>query len=83
RPTPFTIPTRSLSPWFPSGNNANSSNNGRKAIALQMILDGVTTLNQKSISGKIFEGKENIDNNEDKFNVPILSNNYNTLLFKH
>ena len=27
------------------------------------------------------EGKENIG--EDKFNVPILSNNYNTLLFKH
>jgi hypothetical protein len=59
-----------------NSNDNDNSNNGKKTIALQVLSAGRIALDQNSISGKIFEGKTNINNNKgNKLNLDNLSDN--------
>ena len=53
----------------------NDDHNDKNTIALQIKAAGGTSLNQNSISGQIFQGAKNIQNNKgNNFNIKSVSN---------
>jgi tRNA U34 5-carboxymethylaminomethyl modifying enzyme MnmG/GidA len=63
-------------------NNNNDNNNGKQTIAIQVISAGGTSLSPNTITGKIFVGKDNIENGKgNKFKPTDLSNNCQILSF--
>jgi hypothetical protein len=68
-----------------NNNNKNNNNNGsddKKTIALQIQAAGGTDLNQNTISGQIFKGKDNIKHNDGQdFTVRGVNNDCQVPMF--
>ncbi|MFL6409796.1 MAG: hypothetical protein ACJ71K_00950 [Nitrososphaeraceae archaeon] len=63
-------------------NNNNNNSDGKRTIALQIQAAGGTDLNQNSISGQIFKGKDNIKHNDGQdFTIRGVSNNCQVPMF--
>lgn len=72
-----------------SDNNSNNNNNhhnhshqGTKALALQVNSAGGVDLTQESVNGQLFQGQNNINNNQgNKFDIKDVFNNCQVITF--